>query len=87
MKTGFEMRGKLRIIAKSGDRTYLLSDGSVDPETGLELAQILDQDRGVLWNPYFLGSIMAHTHGYWEDYNGPQDIVEALVSSVKKEPN
>ena len=65
----------MQISACSGSR-YLVR---VDEQ----YARVLSLNEGILYPPALLGSIWAHTHGYWDAYDGTAEELNELLTRVR----
>jgi hypothetical protein len=68
----------MKIVGHIGDKTFLL-------DIGHDRGQILDLDRGLLWPPTHMGSLINHG-GPWDAYTGSQGRLAALLARVKPAP-
>jgi len=68
----------MKIVGHIGDEAFLL-------DLGHDQGQILDLDRGVLWPPAHMGSLISHG-GPWDGYTGPQERLAELLAQVKPAP-
>jgi hypothetical protein len=67
----------MQIIAKSGEDRFLATmDGQLDG-----LACVIDLEQGLIFRPFNLQSILAR--GYWEEHQGTQAELDALLSQVE----
>lgn len=68
----------MKIIGTQGPGRYLID--VEQPRGDLAIGRILDLDRGAFYPPILVESILAR--GYWEPYDGPQDVLPELLKRV-----
>lgn len=68
----------MKIIGTQGPGRYLVD--IEQPRGDLAVGRILDANSGEFFPPILVESIVAR--GYWEPYDGPQDILPGLLKRV-----
>lgn len=63
-----------KIVAQNGPDTFLV-------DVGGGKGRILDRGQGVYFAPWNIESILAR--GYWEPYQGSQDVLVNLLADVR----
>ena len=65
----------MKIIARQGEDTYLVQTSDAE-------ARVLHLADGIMYPFMLIESIAAHTHGYWEAYDGTAEELAELLKRV-----
>ena len=71
----------MKIIATKGENIYLLVKEDVNKKKKKTKGRVLDLNAQKLYPWFYANSIISR--GFWEPYEGNQDILDGLLDQVK----